>query len=97
MRTVYRLEDKDGNGPFFYRNGVCRTNSEIQFPDEGLYCFTDPHRFLEQNYCEFLRDDRFALYKITVSELLFEWPSGQAIFDESRVVEKMKWSLHHEK
>ena len=96
MITVYRLEDKDGNGPFVYRNGVCRNNPSIQFHDDGLYCFIDINRFLEPSYREFLEDDRFMLYEIKVSELLVEWKSGQALFDESHVLEKNEMRFDYE-
>lgn len=88
MRIIYRLEDSDGHGPFFYRDGTNRTNPKIHFEDFGLYAFTDPARFKEPNYAQFLNDPNFHLYRIVVKCLLFEWKSGQVLFDESDIIYK---------
>lgn len=87
MRIVYRLEDTDGNGPFFYRNGQARFDSNIKFDDNGIYGFTDKTRFREKSYEGFYKNPNFLLYKITVSEVLSEH-NGQAVFLEASILSK---------
>lgn len=36
MAILYRLEDKGGNGPFFYKNGQARFDCNIRCNDAGL-------------------------------------------------------------
>ena len=86
MKTIYRLEDKDGNGPFFFRNGESRAKPSVRFDDDGIYGFTDQFRFCEPSYVEFLNDDRFFLYEIAVSSVNLETKRGQVVFDERAVL-----------
>lgn len=87
MLTVYRLEDREGNGPFFYHNGVARFDHSICFDDEGLYAFTDQARFLEPSYIEFYQSDTFHLYEINVRDVL-SLKRKEVVFDEKDVVSR---------
>lgn len=86
MKTIYRLEDKNGNGPFFFRNGKTRAKPSVRFDDDGIYGFTDPRRFCKPNYVEFLKDSKFFLYEIVVSDVILETKRGQVIFDERAIL-----------
>lgn len=87
MRTVFRLEDADGNGPFFYKNGQARFDSTMKFDDIGIFGFTDKSRFRERSYEELYKDSDFSLYKIIVSDVLSE-RNGQVVFLEDSILSK---------
>lgn len=81
MLVVYRLEDKDGNGLFFYKDGQPKNKSlSWKSDDKGLFSFVDPVRFTEPNYIEFLNDNNYVLYKLTLSNYIQKSRYGQVVF-----------------
>lgn len=87
---VYRLEDKDGNGPFFYKNGQSKTWKDMKYDYEGLYVFRDPCDFLSDSYIDFLNNPDYILY-----EIIIKYPpihqscySSEAIIYESSIISK---------
>ena len=89
MMTIFRLEDEDGNGPFFYKDGTSRTDNDLRFEDEGIFGFTDLSRFQEPSYIGFYNDDSFNLYEVVVSNVI-SLRNRQAVFLESHIISKRK-------
>lgn len=87
IKKIYRLEHKDGSGPFFYPNGVAKFDSSIKFSDQGLYAFSDICRFQEPSYIEFFQSDDYILYEIIVDKVISEH-NCQVIFDPKDILSK---------
>lgn len=83
MLEVYRLEDKDGNGLFFYKDGRIKNKSALgdwKSDDKELFSFVAPIRFTEPSYIEFLNDDNYVLYKLTLSDYIYKSKYGEVTF-----------------
>lgn len=89
MITVFRLEDVDGNGPFFYKDGTSRTDNNLHFEDKGIFGFTDLSRFQEPSYIGFYNSDSFILYEVVVSDVI-SLHNRQAVFLEDHIISKQK-------
>ena len=68
----FRLEDKNNEGPFFHKNGVCKFNPIIISTDKELCAFSDISRFAELSYIEYYLSPEYTLYKIEVSKITSE-------------------------
>lgn len=68
----FRLEDKNNEGPFFYKNGVCKFNPTIISTDKELSAFSDISRFAEPSYIEYYLSSEYTLYEIEVSKIIYE-------------------------
>lgn len=90
MVICYRLECKNGDGLFFTKNGINKTNPKIIFKDIGLYAFINKERFLEPSYINFLHNDNYILYKITLKKVIYQNNLGQIIFDPKDILKKEK-------
>ena len=88
-RTIYRLEDKDGNGPFFYKNGQLKTNKDVKFNDKGFYAFNNISYFYDDSYIEFLLSPEYTLYKIIINKKPIFQNLRQTVFEESDVESKI--------
>lgn len=90
---VYRLEDKNGEGPFCHKDGTVRINPEIKFDCKWLYAFDDVSCFKRPSYRCFLYDDEFTLYEIEISHEI--GPRGfdthEVIFWPGHIVSKKKY------
>ena len=88
--TVYRLEDKDGNGPFCYKDGIVKTNPKIKFDCSWLYAFDDLENFQELSYKEFLNNTDYILYKIELSQAITNAKSHEVKFFPQYIISKTK-------
>lgn len=90
MIICYRLEHKNGDGLFFTKNGINKTNPDIIFNNIGLYAFLDKRRFLEPSYIDFLYNNDYLLYKITLNKIIHQNNNGQIIFNPDHILNKEK-------
>ena len=84
----FRLEDKNNEGPFFHKNGVCKFNPTIIFTDKELSAFSDISRFAELSYIEFYLSPEYTLYKIEVSKIIYE-KNRHVWFLEEDIINKL--------
>ena len=66
--TVYRIEDKNGDGPFCYRNGTVKSDKTIRFNCGWLYAFDDVSCFLRDSYKLFFKSEEYILYEIEIKK-----------------------------
>lgn len=90
MIICYRLEHKNGDGLFFTKNGVNKTNPNIIFNDIGLCAFLDKKRFFQPSYINFLYDNDYILYKITLNKIIHQNRYGEIIFNSEDILNKEK-------
>ena len=86
---VYRLEDQSHNGPFFYRNGISKTDNDVRFDDYGLYAFVDLDCFYEESYIDTFLSDKYDLYEIELRECISD-NGHQVRFAECMIIQKTK-------
>ena len=62
--VVYRIEDKNGNSPF-YVSSIKNHFPQNVYPDYGDFCFAycNPNVFLEPEYYTFYGDDKYDLFE----------------------------------
>ena len=84
---VYRIEDRLGNCPYFYRDGRGKyeTLRGMKSADNGLCSFIDPKRFTEPSYINFLNDDDYILYKLSLTGYIRRSARGEVIFTEEHI------------
>lgn len=85
MLEVYRIEDKHGNGTYFYRDGRLKVDINEKSDDKYLCSFINSIRFTESSYIEFLNDDNYILYKLTLTDYLYKNCYGEVDFLEEHI------------
>ena len=87
-RVVYRIEDKNGNGLFCYKNGQSKTYSDLKFNDEGLYAFNNISDFYSDSYINFLLNPEYILYKIIIRGKPIYDSLHEIVFREEDIISK---------
>ena len=79
--TVYRIEDKNGEGPFCHKDGTLKTDKTIKFNGcNWLYAFDDLSCFLRNSYKPFYNSPEYVLFEIKISE-----PVNRGRYDEHEI------------
>lgn len=89
--VAYRLEDKDGNSPFYI------TSSHTHFPvnvypeiGDFSYAFLNPTKFLEKEYYSFYLSEEYFLYEYLLMSCCTTDAYGAVSFRSKSVISKQK-------
>lgn len=87
--TCYRLENKEGDGLFFFKNGINKNTKEPSL-EKHLYAFLFEKRFLEESYKKFYINSEYDLYELKLKNYKSKNPYGEITFYKKDIVSKNK-------
>ena len=90
--VVYRIEDKNGNSPF-YVSSVKNHFPQNVYPDYGnyRYGYCNPNTFLEPEYYAFYNDDKYDLFEyLLYPKTISVSSTGVVSFRPQSVISKTK-------
>ena len=83
---IYRIQDKEGNGPFFYKDGTNKINPLISFKNNPeKYGFLKKEYFKESSYIDFFNNPNYILYEILLSKIVHT-NGHEATFNENEII-----------
>jgi hypothetical protein len=85
---VYRIENNQGHGPFFRKDGTPRDGAPFKNL-VGIYGFWHQIFFLKKEYRKYYFDPDYLLYKIIIRKPLHIYLNGEVRFNESDIVFKI--------